>query len=182
MLAQKSFKNIFMNTNSSSSDDLNIAFARLQAIQWDRLGMGEKDERLTELMLEFLSRVRQWAKFLQSEQKHIFENLAVQIRPDIELASPLMQWLEELYNSDRIPTRRGSVYVVLGVRNYLFWCRLREFDAVPANGLPDPYEPFINFLECGGGIYVEHHKFMDIYPNYDHFILTVGNATPGREE
>ncbi|MBN3887500.1 MAG: hypothetical protein HWQ44_32450 [Nostoc sp. JL34] len=91
-----------MNTNSSSSDDLNIAFTRLQAIEWDPLGMGEKDERLTELMLEFLSRVRQWAKFLQSEQKHIFENLALQIRPDIELPSSLMQWLEELYNSDRI--------------------------------------------------------------------------------
>ncbi|MHC5599538.1 MAG: hypothetical protein ACYTXC_26990 [Nostoc sp.] len=54
-----------MNTNSSSSDDLNIAFARLQAIQWHTLGMGEKDEKLTELMLEFLSRVRQWAKFLK---------------------------------------------------------------------------------------------------------------------
>ncbi len=39
MLAQKSFKNIFMNTNSSSYDDLNVAFARLQAIQWDTLGM-----------------------------------------------------------------------------------------------------------------------------------------------
>ncbi|MEH1841259.1 MAG: hypothetical protein V7L20_21505 [Nostoc sp.] len=56
-----------MNTISSSSDDLNTAFARLQAILWDTLGMGEKDERPTELMLEFLSRVRQWAKFLQSE-------------------------------------------------------------------------------------------------------------------
>ncbi|MEH2014664.1 hypothetical protein [Nostoc sp.] len=66
-----------MNTSSSSYDDLNIAFARLQAIQWDTLGMGEKDETLTELMLEFLSRVRQWTKFLQSEQKHIFENLAL---------------------------------------------------------------------------------------------------------
>ncbi|MEH2322768.1 MAG: hypothetical protein V7K32_04060 [Nostoc sp.] len=172
-----------MNTNSSSSDDLNVAFARLQAIQWDTLGMGEKDERLTELMLEFLSRVRQWAKFLQSEQKHIFQNLALQIRPDIELPSPLMQWLDELYNSNRIPTRRGSVYVVQGIIcNYLFWCRLREFDAVPANGLPDPYEPFITFLECGGGIYVEHHQFMDIYPNYVYFNLTVGNATPASEE
>ncbi|MBN3869812.1 hypothetical protein [Nostoc sp. JL33] len=50
------------------------------------------------------------------------------------------------------------------------------------NGLPDPYEPFITFLECRGGIYVEHHYFMDIYPNYDQFILTVGNATPGRKE
>ncbi|MEH2237409.1 hypothetical protein [Nostoc sp.] len=169
-----------MNTNSSSYDDLNVAFARLQAIQWDTLGMGEKDERLIELMLEFLSRVRQWAKFLQSGQKHIFENLAVQIRPDIELPSPLMQWLDELYNSK--PYQRGRTYLVQGVGNYLFWCRLRELDAVPANGLPDPYEPFITFLECGGGIYVEHHSFMDIYPNYDHFILTVGNATPGREE
>lgn len=182
MLAQKSFKNIFMNTNSSSSDDLNVAFARLQAIQWDTLGMGEKDEKLTELMLEFLSRVRQWAKFLQSEQKDIFQNLALQIRPDIELPSPLMQWLDELYNSDRIPTRRGSVHVVQGVCNYLFWCRLREFGAVPANGLPAPYEPFINFLECGGGIYVEHGQFMDIYPNYVYFNLTVGNATPASEE
>lgn len=182
MLAQKSFKNIFMNTNSNSYDDLNIAFARLQAIQWDTLGMGEKDERLTELMLEFLSRVRQWVKFLHSEQKDIFQNLALQIRPDIELPSPLMQWLEELYNSDRIPTRRGSVHVVQGVCNYLFWCRLREFGAVPANGLPDPYEPFINFLECGGGIYVEHGQIMDIYPNYVYFNLTVGNATPASEE
>ncbi|MHC5815781.1 MAG: hypothetical protein ACYT04_07605 [Nostoc sp.] len=52
MLAQKSFKNIFTNTNSSSYDDLNVAFARLQAIQWDTLGMGEKYERLTKLMLE----------------------------------------------------------------------------------------------------------------------------------
>jgi hypothetical protein len=33
-----------MNSNSSSSDDLNIALARLQAIQWDTLGMGEKAE------------------------------------------------------------------------------------------------------------------------------------------
>ncbi|WP_298920664.1 hypothetical protein [uncultured Nostoc sp.] len=171
-----------MNTNSSSYDDLNIAFARLQAIQWDTLGMGEKDEALTELMLEFLSRVRQWAKFLHSEQKHIFENLALQIRPDMQLPSPLMQWLEELCNSERIPLVRGRSYVALGVINYLFWCRLREFDAVPANGLPDPYEPFITFLECGGGIYVEHHYFMDIYPNYVDFILTVGNATPFREE
>ncbi|MFN6529250.1 hypothetical protein [Nostoc sp. ChiSLP03a] len=169
-----------MNPNSSSYDDLNVAFARLQAIEWDTLGMGEKDERLTELMLEFLSRVRQWVKFLQSEQKHIFENLAVQIRPDIELPSNLMQWLDELYN--REPYQRGRTYLVQGVSNYLFWCRLREFDAVPANGLPDPYEPFITFLECGGGIYVEHHLFMDIYPNYDHFILTVGNATPASEE
>ncbi|MCF2148898.1 hypothetical protein IQ276_021210 [Desmonostoc muscorum LEGE 12446] len=171
-----------MNTNSNSSDDLNIALARLQAIQWDTLGMGEKDETLTELMLEFLSRVRQWAKFLQSGQKHIFENLALQIRPDIELPSPLTQWVDELYNSNRIPFVRGKIYVVLGVSNYLFWCRLREFDAVPANGIPDPYEPFITFLECGGGIYVEHHYYMDIYPNYVHFNLTVGNATPFREE
>ncbi len=73
--------------------------------------MGEKNETLTELMLEFLWRVRQWAKFLQSEQKHIFENLAVQIRPDIELPSPLLQWLEELHNSNRIQPCRGKTVV-----------------------------------------------------------------------
>lgn len=170
-----------MPTNSNSYEDLNIAFARIQMIQWDSLGMGEKNEALTELMLEFLSRVRQWAKFLQSEQKHIFENLAIQIRPDIELPSPLRQWLEELHNSDRIHPPRGKTYVVQGVYNYLSWCRLRELDAVPRNGFPNPYEPFITFLELGGGIYVEHHYFMDIYPNYVHFNLAVNNAKPFRE-
>lgn len=170
-----------MHNSCSSYEDLNIAFARLQIIQWDRLGMEEKNETLTELMLEFLSRVRQWAKFLHSEQKHIFENLAVQIRPDIELPSPLLQWLEELDNSNRIQPMRGKSYVVLGVYNYLSWCRLRELDAVPRNGLPDPYEPFITFLELGGGIYVEHHYFMDIYPNYVYFSLAIDNAKPSRE-
>jgi len=107
-----------MHNSSSSYEDLNIAFARLQIIQWDRLGMGEKNETLTELMLEFLSRVRQWAKFLHSEQKHIFENLAVQICPEIELPSPLLQWLEELDNSNRIQLSDRT--------SNLYYCKLRD--------------------------------------------------------
>ncbi|MBD2167728.1 hypothetical protein H6G04_25395 [Calothrix membranacea FACHB-236] len=169
-----------MFSNYPVSEDLNNAFARLQAIQWDRLGMGEKDEALTELMVEFLSRVRQWAKFLQSEQRHIFQNLAIQIRPDIELPCFIMQWLQELKNSNRIRPWRGRSYVIQGLYNYLCWCRLKEMDAVPKNELPDPYEPLIKFLELGGGIYVEHSYFMDIYPNYVHFFLAIDNANSAR--
>ncbi|BAY98373.1 hypothetical protein NIES37_23230 [Tolypothrix tenuis PCC 7101] len=169
-----------MPSNSLISEDLNSGFARLQAIQWDRLGMGEKDERLTELMVEFLSRIREWAKFLQSEQRHIFQNLAIQIRPNIELPCFMVEWLEELKDSNRIQPWRGRSYVIQGLYNYLSWCYLKEIDAVPNNSLSDPYEPLIKFLELGGGIYVEHGYFMDIYPNYVHFFLAVDNDKPER--
>lgn len=154
-------------------NDLELGFTRLQAIAWKQLGQGEKDETLTELMSQFISRVRQWVKFLQSDQKHIFGNLATDIRPDLELPSSIMQWLEELRNSDRIRPWRGRTYVIQGIHNSLCWCRLRELNAIPESNLPHPYEPLINFLERGGGIYVEHHYFMDIYPNFVHFHLRI---------
>jgi hypothetical protein len=162
-----------MDTDSYSFYNLDLAFARLQTIEWEQLGQGERDETLTELMSQFLLRVRQWVKFLQSDQKHIFGNLATQICPDIELPSFILQWLEELGNSDRIRPWRGRTYVIIGLHNYLCWCRLRELNAIPQNNLPHPYEPFISFLERGGGVYVEHNYFMDIYPNFVYFNLRI---------
>jgi hypothetical protein len=162
-----------METDSYSFYNLDLGFARLQNIQWEQLGQGEQDETLTELMSQFVSRVRQWVKFLHSDQQHIFGNLATQIRPDMELPSSIMQWLEKLGNSGRIQPWRGRTYVIQGIYNYLCWCFLREINAVPQSNLPHPYEPFISFLERGGGIYVEHHYFMDIYANFVYFHLRI---------
>lgn len=167
-----------MNPETKFCDDVNAAFARLQAIRWEELGEGPPNDVLTELMHEFLTRVRQWAAYLKSEQKHAFENIALQIDPSLDLPAHMEEWLDELKESGRINPWRGRSYVIYGLHAFLCWCKLREQGNVPLADLPEPYEPLIQFFEEGGAIYVEHHYFMDVYPNFSSFILTMGDTSP----
>jgi hypothetical protein len=157
---------------------LAAAFARVQAIPWETLGDGPDDPRIVDLMSEFIAGVCAWAAYLQTGQSHVFDNLAAYVNPDGELPDEMDKWLEALYESGRIPIGRGRHYVIFGLRGYLCWSALREANELPEAPLPDPYEPLIQFLERGGGLYVEHHYMMTVYPGDVGMMLTVGDASP----
>ena len=126
------------------------AFLRVQAIHWETLGAGPKDDRLTELMRAFVTGIRAWAAQLETGQRHVFDNLARHIDPTIALPSHMEEWLIELLQSDRIQPWRGRHYAVRGLHAYLSWTQLDELERVPDVDLPDPYEPLIQFF--GGAV------------------------------
>lgn len=149
----------------TSGAHLSAAFARVQALPFERLGLGSEDPGLTELMRQFLADVRQWLDHLGVEDRNVFHSLAFLIAPDLELPTYLAQWLNDLGENGQIYPSRGSHCVIAGLAGYLQWALLSDAGFIPDAGLPDPYEPFIRFLELEGGIYVEHQIFMTIEPN-----------------
>jgi hypothetical protein len=149
----------------TSGAHLAAAFARVQALPFERLGLGSEDPRLTELMGQFLADVRQWQDHLGVEDGNVFRSLARIIAPDLELPAYLDQWLNDLGESRQIYPSRGKYHLICGLAGYLHWAQLQDAGLVPEAGLADPYEPLLRFLELEGGIYVEHGIFMTIEPN-----------------
>ena len=158
-----------MLPSMQTKDKLNDGFARLQAIRYSSLGAGKPNEALPGLMQEYFERMRQWANALQTGEASWYQNLACFIEPSVQLPGMMREWLEAIRPD--IQPQRGSHYVVQILCNYLCWCDLDDANLSRLPNLPEPYEPFIQLLEQGGGVYVEHGTLMEIFPNSVIFML-----------
>lgn len=139
--------------------------ARLQAIRWEQCGHGGDHAALR----------TQWAAFMQATHAICEAHaLGYQIGARCAAVLTLLPYPpatspQELHRSllhGRYPWR-GSDHVALALAGYLSWENLAAEQRAAMAGAPppdNPYLPFVQFLEAGGGFTTEHGMLDQLLP------------------
>ncbi|HLO86017.1 MAG TPA: hypothetical protein VK203_13565 [Nostocaceae cyanobacterium] len=150
--------------------DLHSAFNRIKALDLDKQKEVIDEEKLANLMSEFIVSIQGWAEYLQIGYIYPFDDLISHIDPNIQLTEDMKIWLNGLKENINLSFSQ-KYYITKAFDSFLRWCLLEELGKIPPANLPNPYQPFIEFLENGGDFHIEHKVFMTIYPNFITFIL-----------
>ncbi len=65
--------------------NLHSAFNRIHSIDWDKSKKAIDQEKLANLMSDFILNIRSWAEYLQIDYIYPFDDLICFIDPDVQL-------------------------------------------------------------------------------------------------
>ncbi|ALG14338.1 hypothetical protein [Kibdelosporangium phytohabitans] len=134
------------------------ALSRLLAADWENQDLGLDHIRSrTKLMVEFLRRIALWSDAYDvPPQRHWpFIDLGTYVAPDLRAAPDVLDRLTE------VETYLGRYEARRAAEAALHWDVVKGAADLP--DLPDPYEPYLLFLERGGGFYIDKGLFIDFY-------------------